>query len=234
MRLAIMQPYIFPYLGYFQLIHSVDTFVIYDDVSFIKHGWINRNNILLNGKSHRFSIPLKKLSSFTKISDTIISDIPYNWDIKLLATIMSAYQKAPYFSSIYPLIKGLLSFSSNKSISVIAAGSIYLVAQYLNIKTSFINTSSIFNNNYLKGELRVIDICRKLNASHYINSIGGLDLYSKLDFLEQGIELNFIKSNPISYSQFKNEFVPCLSILDVLMFNSPQEINVMLDQFELL
>lgn len=229
-----MQPYIFPYIGYFQLIHSVDTFVIYDDVSFIKHGWINRNNILLNGKPYRFSIPLKKLSSFTKISDTIISDVPNNWDLKLLATIKVAYQKAPYFSNIYPLINGLFLSSANKSISIIATESIHLVAQYLNIKTTFINTSSIFSNNYLKGESRLIDICSKLNATQYINPIGGQDLYNKINFIEKGVELNFIKSNPIFYSQFNNEFVPWLSILDVLMFNSPQEINLMLDQFELI
>ena len=86
----------------------------------------------------------------------------------------------------------------------------------------------------LKGEDKVIDICRQLKANCYINAIGGQELYSKEMFAENGLILNFIKSKPMVYTQFKNQFVPSLSIIDVMMFNSPTEISMMLDNYELI
>ena len=83
MKLAIMQPYIFPYLGYFQLLNSVDHFVFYDDVNFIKGGWVNRNQLLINNQNKFFTVPLKKIISFTPINEVEIHKKLYpNWRSK--------------------------------------------------------------------------------------------------------------------------------------------------------
>lgn len=229
-----MQPYLFPYLGYFQLLNAVDKFVIYDDVSFIKQGWINRNNILLNGKPYLFSIPVRSISSFASIQETIVSDKPFKWNYKLLTTIKYAYNKAPYYEKVYPLIDNLFHTAVNKSIATVATKSIVLVSEYLNIQTNFVNSSTAYNNNCLHGEERVIDICQKEQAAEYINPIGGISLYNKQSFQKNGIQLNFLKTDFTPYKQFENNFQPGLSIIDVLMFNEPLEIQKQLVKFSLL
>lgn len=233
MKLAIMQPYLFPYIGYFQLINAVDKFVIYDDVNFIKQGWINRNNILVQGKALLFTVPLENASSFAKINEVQLHQKLYqNWKVKFIRTIEQSYKKAPFFNQVFPLIKQILE-SNTQYISVLATESIVDVCQYLGITTTIVKTSCIYNNSSLSGKERVIDICRIEEAKQYINPIGGIELYDKDYFLEKGIVLNFIKSKPVSYQQFNNDFAPWLSIIDILMFNSPSEILEMTDQYEL-
>lgn len=234
MRLAIMQPYIFPYLGYFQLIKAVDKFIIYDDVNFIKGGWINRNKILVNEKDCLFTVPLKDVSSFKKINETEINPNLYRgWKEKFFKTLNSAYNKAPYFSKAFPLIKSIFEKETN-SISCLSTESIVRVSEYLNIKTTIVSTSSIYDNSVLTGSRRVIDICKKEEAKTYINAIGGKELYSKENFSREQIQLFFIKPNAEKYLQFKNEFVPWLSIIDIIMFNSTEEVNEMLSKYSLL
>jgi hypothetical protein len=233
MRLAIMQPYLFPYIGYFQLINAVDRFVVYDDVAFIKQGWINRNNILLNEKKNMFSIPLINSSSFSVINEIYVSDKPYNWERKLLATIKQAYSKAPYFTVIFPMIEDVITGSANKLISDLAKNSVKAILDYLAIDTTIITSSSIYNNKDLMSVDRILDICKKENATIYINPIGGIDLYKKEQFSREGQELFFIKTDFSTYKQFNNEFIEGLSMIDVLMFNSVDEIKFMLNQFTL-
>lgn len=228
MNVGIMQPYLFPYLGYFQLINAVDTFVIYDDVNFIKQGWINRNRILLNGSEYMFNIILNGASSFKKINE--IEIIPNNH--KLIATIKQAYRKAPFFIEAYPVLNNIF-LDKETNLAFFLTNSLYAIAKYLDINTPIVVSSEIEKDTSLKGEDKVIDICRQLKANCYINAIGGHELYSKEKFAENGLELNFIKSNPIMYNQFNNQFIPWLSIIDVMMFNSPEEINKMLNQYEL-
>ncbi|MFY8003719.1 MAG: WbqC family protein [Chitinophagaceae bacterium] len=234
MKIAIMQPYLMPYIGYFQLLNAVDKFVIYDDVSFIKQGWINRNNILLNDNPYLFSIPVKSISSNSTIRETIVSDKPYKWDYKLLTTIKYAYSKAPFFAKVYPMVDYLFRKAINQSVSVVATNSIMMVSEYLNIQTNVVNSSIIYKNNYLHGEERVIDICSKEKATQYINPIGGISLYNKQSFQQNSIQLNFLKTDFTIYKQFENKFQPGLSILDVLMFNDPSEIQKQLVNFTLL
>jgi hypothetical protein len=231
MRLAIMQPYLFPYVGYFQLVNTADVFVVYDDVTFIKQGWINRNNILLNGKPHLFTVPLLNASSYQLIHNTDISQAS-NWIPKFLKTIQQAYQKAPYFKIVFPLIEQIV-YSEQSNIASLASNSIQKIAEYIGLNTSFISSSRIYNNQDLTAQDRVVDICQKEQAEIYINPIGGLTLYNKADFKEQGIDLFFIKSKSISYQQYNNDFVPNLSIIDVLMFNAPSDILKYTNQFEL-
>ena len=230
-----MQPYLFPYIGYFQLINAADKFVVYDDVNFIKQGWINRNRILVQGQPLLFTVPLLNQSSFLKINEIYINQKLYSlWKSKFLITLEQSYKKAPFFKETYELAASVLDTDvTNKSIAVLSLDSIQKVCKYIGIETQFVTSSSIYGNDNLKAKNRVLDICFKENSANYINVIGGLELYDKDVFKANGVKLDFIKSLPIEYIQFKNEFIPWLSIIDVMMFNSAEEIKGMLDQYEL-
>lgn len=225
MKLAIMQPYLFPYLGYFQLIEAVDKFVIYDDVAFIKQGWINRNNILINDRKYPFTIPLLHASSFKKINETIISERPFNWDKKLLNTFRQAYKKAPYFKDVFPVIEKTFANTPGKTISSICFDGIKEVTQYLSCKTVIVPSSSVYNNQQIHSVERILDICKKEQITEYVNVLAGINLYEKQFFSENKITLQFIKSNPEKYQQYGNQFIDGLSIIDVLMFNSAEKIR---------
>ncbi|PXY44072.1 WbqC family protein [Flavobacterium hydrophilum] len=234
MKLAIMQPYLFPYIGYFQLINAVDAFVVYDDVNYIKQGWINRNNILVNNVSFLFTLPLANASSFATINSIKIDKKEYQiWVRKFLKTLEQSYTKAPFFLEVFPLVKDLLESDNEKMVELINK-SLFSITKYLNIKTRIITSSDIFNNNFLKGKERVVDICIQEKATDYINLIGGQELYSKDFFSNENIDLHFIKTNEIKYQQYNDNFVPWLSIIDIMMFNSPNEINVMLNNYQLI
>lgn len=231
MKLGIMQPYFFPYIGYWQLINAVDKYVVYDDVNYIKGGWINRNNILLNNSKHLITLPLEEASSFKLINEISITknEVLKN---KLIKTIKSAYLKAPYFETIMPILESLILDNSN--IAMLNYNIILVIKNYLNLDTEILLSSQIKKDNNLKAQDKVIHIAHLLGANEYINAIGGQELYSKEDFKQENIKLSFLKTNEIKYKQFKNEFVPNLSFIDILMFNSPQEIKEMLNDFELL
>ena len=232
MKLGIMQPYFFPYIGYWQLINAVDKFVLLDDVNFIMRGYINRNNILLNGKAHLFSVPLEKPSQ-----NKLINEIRLNFSNKeketFLKTITMAYKKAPYFNSIYPIIERIIKNSQNDLTQYIKF-SIEEIKNYLNIKTEIKLSSDIKKDNTLKAQDRILEINKNLRSNIYINAIGGQELYDTQEFKKNGIDLYFIKTKYFKYQQFKNEFVPNLSIIDVLMFNPIEKIKEILDNYELI
>ncbi|MBK8983916.1 MAG: WbqC family protein [Ignavibacteria bacterium] len=232
MKIAIMQPYLFPYLGYFQLINYADKFVILDDVQFINKGRINRNYILNADKPLLFTIPVFKPESRSLITDVTVSE-----DTKLikkfLKTVQINYAKAPYFNDVFPLLKSIFS-KEIKSISGLALSGIKTINEYLNISTDIVKTSSLYNNSNLKGEKRIIDICKLEGADEYVNLPGGMDLYSHAEFEKSGISLKFIKINNIKYKQFNNEFVSSLSVIDNLMFNSRTDVISSLSEFEIL
>lgn len=231
MKLAIMQPYIFPYIGYFQLISAVDLFVFYNDVNFIKKGWINRNRILLNGNDFLFTIPCEDVSQNKLISNTkVIFDLKER--NKLLATIQQAYKRAPFFNTVYDIVGNVLS-TSYTYIDEMASASVKEICRYLNIGTELKKSHNYYNNSELVQTQRIIDICLKEQADQYINAAGGAGLYSKEQFEFSGIKLNFLESKPVFYKQFDNEFVPSLSIIDVLMFNSKDSMEQMLQSYEL-
>ena len=232
MKVSIMQPYFFPYIGYMQLIANSDVFVIYDDVNFIKKGWINRNSILVNNTSYLFSMPLQNVSQNKLINEIFISDLD-KWKMDLLKTISSSYKKAPFYQDVYPLIEKIISFDE-LNLAIYIQNSIQNLCAYLNINTKLIMSSEIVKNNGLKGENKIIDICLQLGATQYVNAIGGFELYTKENFRVKNIDLKFIKSENIVYQQFKNEFVPWLSIIDVLMFNNVHDVKQILNQYELI
>ena len=234
MRIAVMQPYFFPYLGYFQLITAVDKFVLYDDVNFINRGWINRNNILIGGKASLITIPLKAASQNKKICDIAVTDDMKQLDA-LLKTIYLNYRKAPFFDPVYALLSTLFSNAERYvSISSLCFESIRLVCDYLQIKTVIEPTSVIYNNGQLKAQERILDICQKENASVYINPIGGIELYDDSFFRSHGIELYFLRMIAEPYPQNIDNFVPYLSMLDCLMFNDKQSVSNLLGKYTLL
>jgi len=233
MKLAIMQPYFMPYIGYFQLINSVDRFVIYDNIQYTKKGWINRNRILINGKDQLITLPLKKDSDYLDVVERELSESWEKDKNKMLNVIKSSYNKAPYFQEIFELVSKCLN-NPEVNLFRFIYDSIVLINGYLEIKTHIITSSTIDINHTLKSQDKVVSLCKEQNANVYINSIGGIELYDKEIFKQNGIELNFIKSNPIQYKQFNNEFIPWLSIIDVLMFNSKEEIKKYLTNYTLI
>jgi len=229
MNLAVMQPYLFPYIGYWQLIDAVDIFVIYDDVNFIKQGYINRNNILQKQKSHLFTLELIGASPNKKINDIKIGGNSN----KLLRTIKQNYSKAPFYKDVSPVLEDILN-NEEKKLSKFLGFSLVKIAKYLNIDTKFLYSSDIKNDKTFKAQDRLIEMSKILNATGYINSIGGIELYDKEVFSQNDINLSFLKTHEISYKQFNNEFIPNLSVVDILMFNSKDNIKNMLTQFELI
>lgn len=226
-----MQPYFFPYIGYFQLINAVDTFVIYDDVNFITKGWVNRNSILSNGERLLLTLPLEKSSQNKLINEIdIVNDT--KWKAKTLKTIVNTYSKAPYFNEIKLLIEKLIE-NAEGNLAEYNFYTLKAISEFLEIKTQFVFSSKEYQNKDLKAQDRILDICKTANCKNYINPIGGVELYDKNLFLDNGITLNFLQTNKIEYKQLKNEFVPWLSIIDVLMFNSKEEIKKMLTEYTL-
>lgn len=232
MKLAIMQPYFFPYIGYFQLVSAVDRFVFYDDVNFIKGGWINRNRIIINGEAKYFNLVMRDASSF-KLINSIELDASIEWKKKLLRKLEINYSKAPFFNEVFEIICSIIS-SSSKLLCDVSKNSVMEICHYLKIKTEFIDSSSIYKNANLKSTSRVIDICKRNNATCYINLIGGLELYDRVEFGTNEIDLKFLLTDNISYNQFTNCFIPSLSIIDVLMFNSVDDIKIMMKRFTLI
>ena len=232
MNLGIMQPYFFPYLGYWQLMNAVDTYVIFDDVAYINGGWIKRNQIKMNGRAQRIGISIKHASQNKKINELyLVEDIDVRE--KLLRTLEEAYRKAPYYADAMSVAERAMR-NDKENLAEFLADSIYMVADYLGIKSNFIISSSLEKDETLRAQNRVLDICSRLNADVYINAIGGRELYSKEAFRERGIQLNFLEMHSdIVYPQGKGEFIPNLSILDVMMYNSQEDIQAMLQQYSL-
>lgn len=230
MKIGIMQPYFLPYIGYFQLLNAVDKYVIYDNIQYTKKGWINRNRILQNGKDLLITVPVEKDSDYLDIKDRLVSN---GFDRqKLLNQIREAYRKAPYFDSVIPLIESIIKLDEN-NLFLYIYNSVKAVCEYLNIDTEIIISSTLDIDHSLKGQDKVISICKKLGTTDYYNAIGGQELYSVEDFKKENIDLHFLSANPIEYKQLKNEFVPWLSILDVMMFNSVDEIKTILENYKL-
>lgn len=229
MRLAIMQPYLFPYLGYFQLIQASDVFVVYDDVNYIKGGWINRNFMLANGGAQRFTLALRGASPNLLINQISIGDN----NGKLLKSIATNYSKAPYFTEIFPVIKDILLYSDSRLVNFLHY-SLRRVCETLEIPVKLVLSSEIKKNNELKGVDKVLHICDKMDADVYINSMGGRLLYDKPTFERCGMKLCFLQPQSVSYRQYKNEFVPNLSIIDILMFNDKIQSRRLLDSYDII
>lgn len=228
-KTAIMQPYLFPYIGYWQIINAVDNFILLDDVNFIMRGYINRNTILVNNESYLFSMPLDKASQNKQINH-INRKLDLLAQSKLLKTIEISYRNAPYYKDVFPIITNTIK-NEEMNLSKYLKYSIDEVLKYLEIERKISLSSEINNYKNLRGQDRIIDICKQNNTSIYINAIGGQYLYNKTAFAESNIELKFIKTMDIKYQQFTNKFISNLSIIDVLMFNSINDVKNILEEY---
>lgn len=216
MKLAIMQPYFLPYIGYFQLIAAADVFVVYDNIKYTKKGWINRNRLLLNGADATFSLPLKKDSDALDIVEReLASDFDRS---KLLNQFEGAYSRAPYFPNTFPLLERIVGCEESNLFRFLHH-SLLETCAHLGIQTEIRVSSRIAIDHRLKAQDKVLALCEASGADKYINSIGGTALYAKEAFEERDIELRFIQPKPFEYQQFGGNFVPWLSIVDVLMFS---------------
>lgn len=230
MTLGIMQPYFLPYIGYFQLIAAVDEFIVYDNIKYTKKGWINRNRLLSNGEAATFSLPLRKDSDALDIVDRRLSE---SFDRKkLLNQFIGAYNKSPYFKETIALINGILQYDSD-NLFCFLKNSITAVCQHLEIQTRIQNSSSLPVDKNLKSQDKILALCEAAQAATYINPIGGVELYSRDEFKSREIKLKFIQSELHPYPQNNHDFIPWLSIVDVLMFNSPKDVSTMLKYYRL-
>jgi|AntDeeMinimDraft_5_1070356.scaffolds.fasta_scaffold04858_4 hypothetical protein len=228
MKLAVMQPYLFPYIGYFQLIHAVDLFLIYDDVAYIKQGYINRNNILSSNGTTRFTIPVPGASS-----NKLIADLTFSKDVKkALKSIEQSYSKAPYFKDVFPIIQRALEFD-DRSIASVCQKSFKDIFSYLGIEKKFKKTSEFEYDRSAGARDRLIGLCHQFEADCYVNAPGGRKLYEKADFSAKGLDLKFIDSLSVEYPQYGSQFVPNLSIIDVLMNCSRDQVIEYMKRYEL-
>ena len=234
MRVAIMQPYFFPYLGYFQLINAVDLFLLYDDVQYMKGGWINRNRILQNGAPAWFSMPVRHAHFKLPISARTYCD-PIKNGSALLSTLHTAYRKAPYFRCGIQLAEAIFTCGDESVVGYNHAALLKICA-YIGIKTPIDLTSNAKTDQTLNAEERVIELCKQTHATQYINAAGGRHLYSSQLFSANNIELSFIEmDHNIEYCQSMTtpidkdfaqtpDFIQNLSIIDLIMFNSQPDV----------
>lgn len=228
MTLGIMQPYFMPYIGYFQLMAAVDKYVIFDDVNYIKRGWSARNNILVNGQKHLFSISVEGGSQnnlYMQVS--ILDDFS-----KFRKTLEISYKKAPYFKETMKLLEEIFSYEDRR-FNYFMRNSYQVILKYLNIQTDLLLSSELSNNKELKGEDKILDLCKLLGASDYYNAIGGRDLYDYQKFQNNGIQLGFLEPELVTYPQLSFEFIPALSIIDVLMMNSKADTIKLLGKYRI-
>jgi hypothetical protein len=254
MKLAAMQPYFFPYLGYFQLISAVDKFILYDNLNYIRHEWVSRNRLLpVHGQPTYFIVPLKEQSTYSKIRDILINNRT-DWRRKICKQIELNYRRSPFFDEVYPLVEKALA-GKEDHLTTLNSATIQLVCAFLELPTIIVTDISEYEALeielsrsdsdviafYMRQQglsdsktIRVLEICNKEGAGTYINAIGGQALYDKQIFTRSGINLYFLQSLPYTYHQNSTEFYPGLSILDVLMNCGKAGTRRLLNKYELI
>lgn len=231
LKIGVMQPYFFPYIGYWQLMNAVDKYVVFDDVNYINGGWINRNRILVDNMPKYINVSLLGASQ-----NKLINEINVNPDERLrkknLRMIELAYNKSPYFHYVMPLIEKIICCEEEGLVDYLLK-SFRLISEYLSIRTEFVLSSDVRKDSSLKGQEKIIAICKELGATEYYNAIGGKELYSNRAFQNEGMKLYFLNTKEIVYKQNGNDFFGNLSIIDVMMYNSIEEIQTMLWEYNL-
>lgn len=229
--IAIMQPYFFPYIGYWQLIRAADRFIILDDVNLIRRGWVNRNRLLINGKAAYITAPLAKASQNRLICETTLDDST-PWREKFMRTVMTSYARAPFFKEIFPLLQTLLCYPS-ANLAAFLTYQIRELSRAMGLETEIVGSSREYANRHLSGQDRILDICREEGANIYLNAPGGRDLYEAAAFRGAGLDLRFVSMRPLPYAQKGTDFVAGLSIIDVLMAVGMEGVRTHLDAFDL-
>lgn len=219
---AVMQPYLFPYIGYYQMAALADQFVFLDDANFIVRGYINRNHMLLNGRAHRFTVPVSDASQNRAIRDHHYPDRGQ----ELIRQLQSAYRAAPYLQSALPLIERVFE-EGDGNVAVTNGLSVQRILEYVGLERRWLRSSDLLAQGQFKGSRWIIEICRKLNASRYLNLPGGRSLYEPAAFDKENIALQFVEPAFPPYDQ-RCPFVPGLSMVDMLMWCDTQAIRTML------
>lgn len=230
MKLAVMQPYLFPYIGYYQLAYCSDLFIFYDDVNYIKKGYINRNNIATKNGVFLFSLPIKNASQ-----NKLINELYFTEETKkILLTIEMSYSKSKYFYEIYPLIESIFN-NKDRKVSNITSLSIIKIFEYLSLNFNYDFSSTIDYDRENGAQEKIYDLCKINNSKQYINAIGGIELYDKKEFQKRNIELGFIKPSITNYPQVNSStFIDNLSMIDILMNCSKDEIINQLNNFKII
>ncbi|EEG95714.1 WbqC-like protein [Roseburia inulinivorans DSM 16841] len=233
MKIAIMQPYLFPYIGYFSLIKNTDFFVFFDTPQYIRKGWINRNRILsANGDITYFTVPIQKADRNTPINKIIVSN-NYDWKMKTLGQL-NIYKKAPNYGRVIDLVKGIFN-TDTMLISDLAIKSIVKTCEYLDIDIKY----DIFSKmNLALPEVKEPDewalyITKELGYNTYINPPGGMSFFNREKYQINDVDLQFLVQEIIPYRQNREVFIPALSMIDVMMFCSCNEINEMLCKYKI-
>ncbi|MEL2242161.1 WbqC family protein [Leclercia adecarboxylata] len=222
MKIAVMQPYFLPYIGYFQLMASVDRFVLFDNVQYVRQGWINRNRILRNGQSSIITLPLKKDSRFLNINERYVSEVFSK--TKILNQLQDAYRYAPYYDSVFPLLEKIISCDGNNLFDYLLH-SLIILRNTFSLECEIVVCSELNIDHSLRSQEKILAICKEQNANTYINAPGGRELYERERFQQQRVSLQFIQPGDVHYPQFGAEFVPWLSIIDVMMFNNLENVS---------
>ncbi len=228
--LAIMQPYLFPYIGYWQLLQATDRFVVYDDVNYINRGWINRNRILINGEPSLITLPLLGASQNRKIRDIEIAPAT-QWRARLLRSVEMAYRKAPHFDEVFAVIEQILA-QDERNLAAFLTHQLRTLSRFMGLETQIVPSSVVYQNSELAAQARILDICRQEQATTYINAQGGRSLYAPQAFAEAGIDLHFIAMRALPYKQRYEGFAPGLSVIDALMELGPADIRPHLAAFD--
>lgn len=232
MKLGVMQPYFFPYLGYWQLINAVDRFVVYDDVNFMKGGWVNRNRILVNGEPVFITVPLRNASPNRRICDIEVHEGAFRRD-RLLKTISQAYRRAPHFEQVYPVIEKIVR-NPERNLANYLDGSIRRICDLLGIQAKIVRSSEAYDNQDMKGQARILDICKREGANTYINAQGGSKLYDTHAFSEVGVELRFLKMCPVAYVDRRKHPDSYLSVVNLLMELGVEGVRLHLRDYDLI
>ena len=203
MRVGIMQPYFFPYMGYWQLLKAVDVFIVYDDVNYISRGYINRNYITINNRLQRITLNIQKASINKHINQLRISDNKSD----IFKTITHTYKNYPQYQNVIDMLRDIIYYKEN-NLAEYLTYQIFKISEYLNAGVSIVRSSDLQNDKSLAGQNKIIDICKYQNCTEYINVPGGIKLYDKSVFHKNSIRLTFIKPDTN---------IPYVSIIDLLM-----------------
>lgn len=257
MKLAVMQPYFFPYLGYFQLLAAADKFILYDNLNYIKGGWIHRNRFLLKGREViSATVPVTGVSSLALIREVRL-DPQARWPGKFLDFVAANYRRAPFFAETYPVLEAALRLPATR-LTEVNCQTLREVAQHLGLTTTLTHDTAPYEafETAVRGDeapafldelrahwsdpdldlktLRVLYICEQEGAATYLNAIGGQALYDREQFARHQVNLRFVRPHLPPYDQFGGPFAPGLSIIDVLMHCGQEQTQRMVREYELI
>lgn len=229
---AVMQPYFFPRLAYFQLINESDTFVLFDSAQMIVKGWVRRNRIIDYSTEAGWSyinVPVSSLSRSQSIGDVLI-DNTKEWRLRIRRQLEN-YSKAPFYSETTALVSDCLDIGAVKLVDLLDHA-IRLTADHLGIETKFNRYSNLGierEGNEGPGDWALL-AAKHCGASTYINPVSGRLIYDDSKFERSGLNLRFLEDEPEIYSQNLKNFLPRLSIIDTLMFNGKDDTSLMLER----